>query len=269
MILEDIITQRRKDVEELKKRFPLHRLKEATEGKTRASVRSFQKAVSNPKKINLVCELKKASPSEGLLREDFQPLRIAGYFEYAGACAISVLTEPHYFKGRTSYLKTVRQVTTVPILRKDFIFETYQLYESALLEADAFLLIASILTREELETLIRLGKTLHMDALVEVHHDEDLRKALDAGTEIVGINNRDLKTFSVDPHRAQKLLSHVPKDKTVVVESGLKTHEDLMMYKSLGVHSFLVGTALMKSEDIIGTIQNLLGPSHKYAHGRK
>ena len=269
MILNDILTQRRKDVEELKKRFPLQRLKNATEGKPRGSVRPFHKAVSNSKRINLICELKKASPSEGILREDFQPLRIASYFEYAGAAAISVLTEPHYFKGRPSYLKTVRQVTTIPILRKDFILESYQVYESALLEADAFLLIASILTREEMEHLLQLGKQLQMDALVEVHNDEDLKKSLDAGAEIIGINNRDLTTFSVDPLRAQRLLPHIPKNKTVVVESGLKTHEEIMTYKSLGVHCFLIGSALMKSNDIIGTLSELMGPEYQHLIRRK
>src|SRR3954464_12564112 len=133
MILNDIIVQKRKDLEELKSRFPIARLKEAVLHKEKASVRSFRKAITATRQLNLICELKKASPSEGVLREDFQPLRIAGLFEHAGAAAISVLTEPHYFKGRPSYLKTVRQVTHIPLLRKDFIFESYQLYESALL----------------------------------------------------------------------------------------------------------------------------------------
>lgn len=260
MKLNEIIIQRKKDLEELKSRYPLHRLKEATENKTKIQPRSFLKAITNPKKINLICELKKASPSEGILREDFQPLRLATHFEHAGAAAISVLTEPHYFKGRPSYLKTVRQVTTIPILRKDFIFESYQIYESALLEADAFLLIAAILTEEEISHLIQLGNVLHMDALVEVHNEEDLRKSLKGGAKIIGINNRDLKTFSVDPYRAQKLLPHIPKDKAIVIESGLKTHEELMLYKSLGIHSFLIGTTLMRADNVIQAIEDLLGP---------
>ena len=263
-ILDEIIIQRKKDLAELKERFPLTRLSQAVESQKRSETRSFQKAISNPKKINLICELKKASPSEGLLREDFQPLRIATHFEYAGAAAISVLTEPHYFKGRPSYLKTIRQVTKIPLLRKDFIFETYQLYESRLLEADAFLLIASILTEQEIKNLIQLGQKLEMDALVEVHNDEDLKKALSAGASIIGINNRDLRTFETDPFRAQNLLPHIPKNISVVIESGIKTHEEIMSYKSLGIHSFLIGTTLMKAENIIQTIENLLG--HKYKH---
>ncbi len=264
MILNDIIIQRRKDIGELKRRFPLHRLREATEHRPRTDARSFRKAINSPHKLNLICELKKASPSLGIIREDFQPLRIAGIFEYGGAAAISVLTEPHFFKGRPSYLKTIRQVTTIPILRKDFILESYQVYESALLEADAFLLIASILTEEELKDLLQLGKALHLEALVEVHSDEDLKKALKAKAEIIGINNRDLKTFAVDPNRAKRLLPNIPKEVTVVVESGLESHDELMAYKSLGVSAFLIGTTLMKAENILVKLHELLGKDKKW-----
>lgn len=264
MILSDIITHKKKDLEELKTRFPLHRLREAVAHRPDHQVRSFRKAVAAPNRLNLVCELKKASPVEGIIREDFQPLRIAAMFEYAGAAAISVLTESHYFKGRPSYLKTVRQVTHTPLLRKDFIFESYQLYESALLEADAFLLIASLLTETELKDLIRLGQELKMDALVEVHSEDDLKKSLAAGAALIGINNRDLKTLTVAPDRAQRLIPHIPKGIPILVESGLSRHEELMEYKSLGVHAFLVGTSIMKAEDIVAKICELLGKDKKW-----
>jgi indole-3-glycerol phosphate synthase len=265
MILNDILVQRRKDLEELKSRFPLSKLREAVLQKGKTNPRSFKKALNSASKsFHLICELKKASPSEGVIREDFQPLRLAAQFEFAGASAISVLTEPHFFKGRPSYLKTVRQVTHIPLLRKDFLFESYQIYEAALLEADAFLLIASILTEDELANLIKLGKDLQMDALVEVHTDDDLKKALGAGAEIIGINNRDLKTLTVDVHRAQALIPHIPKGITIVVESGLSRHEDLLSYKSLGIHAFLIGTVLMKSQDIPAKIQELLGEDKKW-----
>ncbi len=264
MILEDILIQKRKDLEETKRRFPPHRLKDAVTHAKRSDVRSFKKAVTSARDINLICEIKKASPSEGVLCEDFQPLRIASTYENAGAAALSVLTETHFFKGRPSYLRTIRQVSKLPILRKDFILETYQLYESALLEADAFLLISSILTPEELKSLIQLGKELGMDALVEVHTDEDLKKAVDAKAEIIGINNRNLRTLAVDPERAKHLIPHVPKGIPIVVESGLKKHEELMSYKSLGVSSFLIGTALMKADDKAGLIHSLLGLDKKW-----
>lgn len=264
MILNDILIAKRKDLDELKSRFSIQRLREATEHKVRHDVRSFKKAVANTHRLNIICELKKASPSEGVIREDFQPLRIASIYECGGAAALSVLTETHYFKGRPSYLKTVRQVTHIPILRKDFIFESYQVYESALLEADAFLLIASILTEEELKNLIQLGKTLQMDALVEVHSDEDLKKAIDSGAEIIGINNRDLKTLTVDNKRARKLLPHIPKGIPVIAESGFTKHEELMEYQTLGIHSFLIGTALMKAPDITAKLSELLGSDKKW-----
>ena len=264
MILYEIIQQKRKDLEELKRRFPLHRLRQAALSGRKTPVRNFKRAVSNPLKINLICEIKKASPSEGLLREDFQPLRIANYYEAGGAAAISVLTEPHYFKGRPSYLRTIRQVVNLPLLRKDFIFESYQLYETALLEADAFLLIASILTLHEIKSLIDLGRELGLEALVEVHSMEDLKKALEAGAEVIGINNRNLKTLEVSSRTAKQIIPHIPKGKIIVVESGLKTFDELMEYKSIGVNSFLVGTTLMKSPDILKSLEDLLGNNRKW-----
>ena len=259
MILNDILLQKRKDLEELKQRMPLLRLQRIIENTDRPKPRSFRNAVLSARHLNIIAELKKASPSEGVLRENFQPLRIASLYEYAGACAISVLTESHFFKGRPSYLKTVRQVTKLPLLRKDFIFDRFQLYETALLEADAFLLIASILSEQELMDLIALGKELHMDALVEVHSDAELKKAVEAGATIIGINNRDLKTLKVDPERAKQMIPHIPKGTAIVVESGLTTHDELMTYKSLGAHAFLIGSTLMKSSDIAATLQKLLG----------
>lgn len=260
MILNNILLQKRKDLEDLKQRMPLQRLQRIVEKAERPQPRSFRHAIlSTSRPLNVIAELKKASPSEGVLREDFQPLRLVTLYEYAGACAISILTEPHFFKGRPSYLKTVRQVTKLPILRKDFIFERYQLYETAILEADAFLLIASILSEAELKELIALGKELHMDALVEVHSDAELKKSMNAGATIIGINNRNLKTLEVDPERAKQLIPHVPKDIAIVVESGLSSHDELLMYKSIGANAFLIGSILMKSSDVAGTLQKLLG----------
>lgn len=259
MILNDILLQKRKDLEELKQRMPLQRLQRIVEKTERPKPRSFRNAILALRQLNIIAELKKASPSEGVLQEDFQPLRIAALYEYAGACAISILTEPHFFKGRPSYLKTVRQVTKLPLLRKDFIFERYQLYETAILEADAFLLITAILSEQELKELIALGKELQMDALVEVHSDTELKKAIHAGATLIGINNRNLKTLEIDPERAKQLIPRVPKDTAIVVESGLSSHDELLMYKSIGAHAFLIGSTLMKSKDIAGTLQKLLG----------
>jgi indole-3-glycerol phosphate synthase len=259
MILNDILLQKRKDLDELKQRMPQARLQRIIEKAGRPQPRSFRNALLSTRHLNIIAELKKASPSEGVLRENFQPLRIASLYEYAGACAISVLTEPHFFKGRPSYLKTVRQVTRLPLLRKDFLFEPFQLYETAILEADAFLLIASILSEKELQDMIELGKALGMDALVEVHSDSELKKAVDAGATIIGINNRDLKTLKVDPDRAQHLIPHIPRGTAIVIESGLSSHEELLKYRSLGANAFLIGSTLMRSKDIVATLHKLLG----------
>lgn len=258
MILNEILTHRRKEVEELKLRYPLRRLEEAVARKNGFKARDFRKAISDSRSIHIIAEIKKASPSEGTLRVDFQPLRLAALLEYAGAAALSVLTETRFFKGRPSYLKTIRQAVSIPLLRKDFILDEYQLYESKLLDADAVLLIASLLTEKELEGFLTRSRTLGLQALVEVHTEEDLKKAVGVGSEIIGINNRNLQTLEVDIHRAERLLGHVPKHATVVIESGFKDHSEILTYKSLGISAFLVGTSLMKSRDVASKLQELL-----------
>lgn len=257
MVLNEILIQKRKEVEELKLRYPLRRLEEAVSARNGSSHRDFRKALSDTRGINLIAEIKKASPSEGVLRENFQPLRLAALFEYGGAAALSILTETRFFKGRPSYLKTARQVTHIPILRKDFILDEYQLYETRLLEADAVLLICSLLTGEELGKFILKSDELGLEALVEVHTEEDVKKAAEAGAKIIGINNRSLQTLEVDVNRAERLLTHLPKNVTVVIESGFKSHEEIMKYKSLGIHAFLVGTSLMKAQDVVAKLQEL------------
>lgn len=257
MILNDILIQKRKEVEELKLRYPLRRLQEAATARDGVGHRDFRKALSDPHRVNLIAEIKKASPSEGILRENFQPLRLAALFEYAGAAALSILTETRFFKGRPSYLKTVRQVTHIPILRKDFILDEYQLYESKLLEADAVLLISSLLTDEELTKFISRSEELGLEVLVEVHTEDDLKKAAGAGAGIIGINNRNLQTLNVDVNRAERLISHLPKNTTVVIESGFNHHEEIMKYKSLGINAFLVGTSLMRAPDVVSKLQEL------------
>ena len=210
MILNDILLHKRKDLEELKQRMPLSRLQRIVETAPRPKARSFLHAITSGKQLNVIAEIKKASPSHGMIREDFQPLRIANLYEFGGACAISVLTEPHFFKGRPSYLKTVRQVTSLPLLRKDFILEKYQIYETAILEADAFLLIASILTEEELKEFIALGLSLGMDAWSKSTPNRSSRRPSTRERDH-RINNRNLKTLTVDPDLATNLIPRIPK----------------------------------------------------------
>lgn len=260
MILDEIITHKRKEIEELQERFPEKRLIQGIEANlVKHEVRSFVKAIGSGRGTNIIAEIKKASPSHGVICEDFNPLMIAELYELGGAKALSILTETKYFQGRPSYLKTVRKVTKLPILRKDFIIDPYQVYESVILSADAILLIALILSEEELANLLELAKSLGLDALVEIHSEEDLNKALSAGAEIIGINNRNLMTLETRLDTAEKLIPKVPKGKIIVVESGIQKREEIEYYKSLNIHAFLIGTSLMKSKDILSQLKALRG----------
>ncbi|HNV86929.1 MAG TPA: indole-3-glycerol phosphate synthase TrpC [Candidatus Omnitrophota bacterium] len=257
MILEEILTHKRKEIEELKLRFPLSRIQDAL--RRREPARPFLPAISGEREVHIIAELKKASPSRGVIRDDFNPLQIAELFDLAGADAISILTETTHFAGRPSYLRTVRRVTNLPLLRKDFVIDRYQIYESALLAADAVLLISAILTDEELKLFIEDAKKLSLEPLVEVHTENDLKKALDAGATLIGINNRNLQTLKVNLETSERLLRHVPKGITAVIESGISNHSDILRYKSLGVTAFLIGTVIMESDDIVKKLRELKG----------
>lgn len=261
MVLNEIIERKRKEIEELKRKFPLSKISQMAE-QLNEPKRSLRKSLTAKKKVHLICELKKASPSEGVLREHFEPKALAQEFEAAGASAISVLTERHYFKGDPKTLKLIRAVTTIPLLRKDFILDAYQIFETSVLGADAFLLIATLLTDSELKQMIQLGKKLKLDALVEAHTQEELKRALKAGSEIIGINNRNLKTLKIDPLVSEDLIRFIPKDKIVVIESGIETREEIEHYQALGASCFLIGTVLMKSGNVKQKILELRGQSN-------
>ena len=218
--------------------------------------------LTTKKKIHLICELKKASPSEGVLRESFDPKILAREFETAGASAISVLTERYYFKGDPKTLKLIRPITTIPLLRKDFILDAYQIYETTLLGADSFLLIVMLLTDSELKQMLQLAGMLKLDALDEIHTKEELERALWAGSEIIGINNRNLKTLQIDQSVSENLIRFVPKGIVAVIESGLETRKEIVRYQTLGARCFLIGTALMKSTNVKEKILEFQGQSN-------
>jgi len=201
--------------------------------------------------IHLIAEVKKASPSIGVLKEDFNALAIACAFEQGGAVSLSVLTEDKYFKGSLSVLDEIRSKVSLPLLRKDFIIDKYQLYESKLHGADAILLIVSILTEEEIKQFLKAAKELKLDVVVEVHSRQELRKALDCGSEIVGINTRNLVDFSVDLNILTQLIKDIPEGYTVICESGIKNTSDLAIVKSCGVDAVLIGEILVKAQDAI------------------
>jgi len=256
MILDKIITHKKLEVEEQKKFQPLDVIKRKLINI--GDTRNFQSAISHPGRINLIAEIKKASPSKGIIREDFNPSAIARIYEQSGASAISVLTDNRFFKGELSYLKIVRSVTLMlPILRKDFIIDEYQVYQSRLAGADAILLIAAVLDLQSLMNLFSIAKGIGLDCLVEVHTEEELEKVLSTDACIIGINNRDLNTFQTNIQTTARLMQLIPKGKIVVSESGISSKDDVKFLQKCGVQAMLIGESLMTSDDIALKIKQL------------
>jgi len=256
MILDQIVRHKRKEIEALKKKTSLERLKKKL-GRARGRG-SFGKALFSAKDIAVIAEIKRRSPSKGILRKNFNPLKIARAFEASGAAALSVLTDQKFFGGSLDILRKVRSATQLPILRKDFILDEYQLYETALAGADAILLIAAILREEELESLSRTAVKLGLDVLFEVHNRADLKKILPLKPKIAGINNRDLQTFHVDLRTTTKLAGYFQKQTLLVSESGIFTRKDIDRVKRAGAKAVLVGESLMKNPDIAQGLRDLL-----------
>ena len=256
MILSRIIEDKRRVIEESKRLKPQEELvREASNVYLKSS---FKKNISRPHHINLIAEMKKASPSKGILRGDFNPAKIAATYQANGASAISVLTDERFFEGKLSHIKDVKERVSLPVLRKDFIIDEYQVYETVVSGADAILLIADLLLADELAHFHKMAVDLGLDVLVEVHNEESIDKAVKANAGIIGINNRDLHTFKVDLDVTQKLIRHIPQNKVIVSESGIKTYEDMMFLKSLGVNAVLIGEAFMESDDIAAKMRELL-----------
>ena len=222
--------------------------------------RPFIEAINKPRSISLVAEIKRQSPSGGIIRQDFNYQEIAKSYQDSAVQAISVLTEEDYFAGNIAYINEVKNVTSVPILRKDFILEPYQVYESRVFGADAILLIADLLTQSALSELMSLASSLGLVSLVEVHTEKELKKVLKLkAVNLIGINNRDLHTLQVDFKTTEKLFPLIPKDKVVVVESGIKNYQDVLFLKILGVSAVLIGEAFMEAVDIRKKIEEVMG----------
>jgi indole-3-glycerol phosphate synthase len=219
--------------------------------------RNFAAALTAPGR-RIIAEVKRSSPSLGRIRDDFDPTAIGVGYAAAGAAAISVLTEERFFEGSLDYLAALRERVAIPLLRKDFLFEPYQVYEARAAGADAFLLIAAILRTEIIRELVALGRELDLTALVEVHTREQLDRALDAGATVIGINNRDLDTFVTSLETGLELVGAVPSDRTVVIESGLKSSADLARFEAVGVRAFLIGETFMRAADPGAALRELL-----------
>ncbi|OGR55620.1 MAG: hypothetical protein A3I11_08430 [Elusimicrobia bacterium RIFCSPLOWO2_02_FULL_39_32] len=245
-ILEKIVALKKKSLKVSKEKIPLKKL--IVECEKRKKPSSFRNAISLPNELSIIAEMKKQSPSAGLLVKDYSPVQIGKRYEACGARALSILTEENFFLGSPDHLKKVAESVNLPILRKDFIIDPYQIYESLVLGADAILLIISILTTSNYLKLIQLSKELQLDALVEVHTEEELKIALKGDPNLIGINNRDLKNLSCDLKTTFKLKKKIPKGITTVSESGIKSVEDINKLKSAGIQAALIGETLLKKE---------------------
>lgn len=218
----------------------------------------FRKALSGDE-ISFICEVKRASPSKGLIAPDFPYLDIARDYERAGASAISCLTEPFWFKGRDEYLAEISNAVTIPVLRKDFTVDEYMIYQAKTLGASAVLLICSILSKEQLSEYLGIAHSLGLSALVEAHDEDEVRTALSVGAGIIGVNNRDLRTFTVDINNSARLRKLVPPEVLFVSESGIKTAADIEALRSNGTNAVLIGETLMRSPDKKAALDELRG----------
>ncbi|MBM3249333.1 MAG: indole-3-glycerol phosphate synthase TrpC [Candidatus Omnitrophica bacterium] len=256
--LKEVIAKKKEKIVLAKQSLPEEQLKMIAQGAEPA--RPFLQAINKPRQISLIAEIKKASPSKGVIRQDFNLQQIASVYQELGVQAVSVLTEEDYFQGNLSYINEVKKTVTCPVLRKDFIIDPYQVYESRYFGADAVLLIADILTQDEISAFLEIAKALKMDCLVEVHTEKELKKILKLkDASLIGVNNRDLHTFEVDIKTTEKLFPLVPKDRVVVVESGIKTHQDVLFLKILGVSAVLIGEAFMEAENLNRKVEELMG----------
>lgn len=218
----------------------------------------FKNAIATSGKINLIAEIKKASPSLGIIRSDFNVLALADAYAQAGASAISVLTEGKYFLGKPADVQTVSSRVSLPVLTKDFIISDSQICETFLLGSSAVLLIAAILSAKELKSLISTADSLGLDALVEVHDDDDLQHAVDCGAEIIGVNSRDLQTFETSFQTFEKLIPRIPKGKVIVAESGIKSPARIWVLRDMGVNAVLIGEALLRAENVADKIKEVM-----------
>lgn len=257
MILDEIIAFKKQELAETKRQRTLAQMKALARDAEPA--RGFGSALSGPGGMRLIAEVKKASPSKGIIRADFDPVKIAVAYQEAGAHAISVLTERKFFQGSLEYLAEIRKAVSLPLLRKDFIIDEYQIYEAKAAGADAVLLIAACLELERMADFLGIAGELGLGVLAEAHTGKELDTALRAGAQIVGINNRDLTTFTVALQTTFDLLKDIPDDRTVVSESGIQTRQDVEWLEQAGADAILVGESLMREKDAGKKVRELLG----------
>lgn len=258
-ILEEIGEKTKERIREEKKQCSLEEMRNRAEHKTENKEKTGFLQALKVQGMSYICEVKKASPSKGLIAPEFPWLDIAKEYEAAGASAVSCLTEPFYFMGQNGYLEKIAEEINIPVLRKDFTVDEYMIYQAKALGASAVLLICSLLDDVKLRNFYQLTKELHMDALVEAHDEKEVLRALDCGAKIIGVNNRDLKTFQVDTGNSIRLRKIAPVDAVFVSESGIRTSEDIRRLRENDIQAVLIGETLMRSPDKRKALEDLNG----------
>ncbi len=249
-ILAKILAHKEKEIAEKQTRVTFDQMKEwSKEGDGKRPFEMLLRGAASAGKAGVIAEIKRASPSQGIIRKDFDPMAIARSYQFGGATCLSVLTDNEFFKGGGPILELARKACSLPVLRKDFIIDPYQIYESRVLGADCNLLIVAALDDEKLNSLYELSKEQNMDVLIEVHDEDELKRALTLKPTMLGINNRNLHSFDVDLQTTLRLKELISDDCLIVTESGIRTQEDIMMMQDNGINSFLVGEAFMRAPD--------------------
>jgi len=256
-VLEKIFATKRLEVEAAQAEVSLASLE--AQAQSAPPTRGFKAALQNFNGLALIAEIKKASPSQGVIRDDFDPVEIAKIYENSGAQCLSVLTDSPYFQGAPEFLTAARAAVSLPCLRKDFLYDPYQIFQARAWHADAVLLIAASLSTEEMRELRVLAESMGMDALVEVHNEAEVESALASGASLIGVNNRDLSTFRTDLSNSESLLPLITPFATAVSESALETHTDLVRMEAAGAKAVLIGTTFTRADDIAGKVSEVLG----------
>lgn len=258
MILEQIAERTRQRIEELSAEIPLSEVRSQAESMDAQTGFPFERALRS-EGVSFICEVKRASPSKGVIAQDFPYVEIARSYESAGAAAISCLTEPYWFKGSSQYLREIAREVAIPVLRKDFTVSEYMIYEAKTLGAAAVLLICAILSPAQLREYLELAHSLGLSALVEAHDEAEVRTAVESGAHIIGVNNRDLRTFEVDITNSARLRALVPRDRVFVSESGITAPQDVALLRENGTDAVLIGETLMRSPDKKAALSALRG----------
>lgn len=257
MILDKIVERRKLQLIKEKSLITIEEIKKVLDNNRDIRKDFPLESILKTRDLTLIAEVKKASPSKGIINANINPVEVALKYQASGAGAISVLTEEEFFMGNNNYLSDIAKKVHVPVLRKDFIIDPYQIYHSRYLGASIILLIVAILDRDKLREYLSIADSLGLDSIVEVHTEEEVLTAIEIGARILGINNRNLNTFEVNLKTTRRLMKHIPKDKLVISESGIKTAEDIVYLKNMGIRGLLIGETLMRSTDIGTAIEEL------------